>query len=240
MRVRRILPALAVALALVSDAPAPAATLRAVPDPAEIRPEIVWKRIPFGAKRKRQTARYSLRHYGERTWELVDPRVVVIHYTDGTSMQSAWNHFAANAPHLGELPGVCAHFLIDTDGAIYQLVNLHVRCRHAIGMNWTAIGIEHVGTSAGEILDDRAMMRSSLRLTVWLMARFGISFGNVIGHAEILRSPYHRERYEDWRCLTHADWNRREMRIYRRRLKRRAERLGVPIGDGPTWVDPGC
>ena len=57
--------------------------------------------------------------------------------------------------HLGELPGVCAHFVIDTDGTIYQLVNLRVRCRHAIGMNWTAIGIEHVGTSDGQMLSSR-------------------------------------------------------------------------------------
>ncbi|GIV01153.1 MAG: hypothetical protein KatS3mg014_2768 [Actinomycetota bacterium] len=64
--------------------------------------------------------------------------------------------------------------------------------------------------------------------------------GNVTGHAETLRSPYHRERYEDWRCLTHADWNRREMRAYRRRLKRVAERLGVPAGEGPRWVESGC
>lgn len=241
MRRRRALPVLVVAAAvLVADPPALGTTLGTAPDPAEIRPAIVWKKIPFGARRKRQTARYSLRHYGERTWALEGPQVVVEHYTDGTSMESAWNLFAANRPHLGELPGVCAHFLIDTDGTIYQLVNLHVRCRHAIGMNWTAIGIEHVGTSAAQILANRAMMRASLRLTVWLMARFGISWGNVIGHAEILQSPYHHERYEDWRCLTHADWNRAEMRIYRRRLKRVAERLGVPIGDGPSWVRSGC
>ena len=25
-------------------------------------------------------------------------------------------------PRAGELPGVCAHFIVDTDGAIYQLV----------------------------------------------------------------------------------------------------------------------
>jgi hypothetical protein len=84
------------------------------------------------------------------------------------------------------------------------------------------------------------MMRASLRLTVWLMSRYGISWGNVIGHAETLQSPFHMELYEDWRCLTHADFNRSEMRIYRRRLKRVAERLEVPIGAGPHWVDSGC
>jgi beta-N-acetylhexosaminidase len=212
----------------------------AAPEPRDVRPTIEWRKIPFGPRRRAQMAAYSRRHYGERAWALTDPRVVVEHYTAGTSFEAAWSHFAANRPHLGERPGVCAHFLIGTDGTISQLVNLGVRCRHAVGMNWTAIGIEHVGTSARGILRNRAMMRASLRLTVWLMARYGISWGNVIGHAEILQSPFHQERYASWRCLTHADWNRAEMRIYRTRLRRTARRLGVPLGEGPSWVPSGC
>jgi N-acetylmuramoyl-L-alanine amidase len=234
---RRVLVLVLALAVLLPEVPASAGD---PPDPGAIKPEIEWKKIPFGAKRKRQMAAYSMRHYGERTYELTDPKVVVQHYTAGTSFDSAWNHFAANGTHLGEKPGVCAHFLIDTDGAVYQLVNLAIRCRHAIGMNWTAIGIEHVGTNARGILDNRQMMRVSLRLTAWLMLRYGINVGNVIGHAEIMQSRYHRERYEEWRCSTHADWNHREMRIYRRRLKRVAQRLGVPVGAGPEWVDSGC
>jgi N-acetylmuramoyl-L-alanine amidase len=234
---RALVPLLA---ASVLCTPESAAIALEPPRPADVRPDIVAKKIPFGALRKRQTAAYSLRHYGRRTYVLAHPHVVVEHYTDGTSFDSAWNHFASNATHLGEKPGVCAHFVIDTDGTIYQLVNLRIRCRHAIGMNWTAIGIEHVGTSAAQILGDRDMMRASLRLTAWLMLKDGISFGNVIGHAEILQSPYHHERYQAWRCLTHADFNRSEMQTYRRRLKRVAGRLDVPVGAGPQWVDAGC
>ena len=52
--------------------------------------------------------------------------------------------FASNAPVLGELPGVAAHFVIDENGTIYQQVPLDVRCRHAIGLDWCAIGIEFV------------------------------------------------------------------------------------------------
>lgn len=226
--------------ALVLVAPETVAIAVEPPRPADVRPPIVPRRIPFGAPRKRQTAAYSLRHYGRRTYVLAHPQVVVEHYTDGTSFDSAWNHFASNAIHLGERPGVCAHFVIDTDGTIYQLVNLRIRCRHAIGMNWTAVGIEHVGTSAHQILTNRAMMRASLRLTVWLMLKYGISYGNVIGHAETLESPYHRERYDAWRCMTHADFNHNEMRAYRRRLRRAARRLDIPVGAGPHWVDSGC
>jgi beta-N-acetylhexosaminidase len=172
----------------------------------------------------------------------VHPRVIVEHYTATESFQSAFATFVQDVAdsELHELPGTCAHFVIDTDGTIYQLVNLRIRCRHAIGMNWTAIGIEHVGTSAAQILRDRDMMRASLRLTAWLMLKYGISFGDVIGHAEILQSPYHHERYEAWRCMTHADFNRSEMQTYRRRLKRVAGRLDVPVGAGPRWVDSGC
>jgi hypothetical protein len=83
-------------------------------------------------------------------------------------------------------------------------------------------------------------MRSSLRLTAWLMARYGISIGNVIGHAESLRSRYHRERYRSWRCLTHADWLHRDMKVYRRRLRRIAVREAVPVGSGPDWVRSRC
>ena len=226
--------------ALVLVAPESAAIAIGAPDPGDVKPQIVWKKIPFGAARKRQMARYSKRHYGERTDELTDPQVVVEHYTDGTSFDSAWNHFAANGTHLGEKPGVCAHFLIDTDGTIYQLVNLRIRCRHAIGMNWTAIGIEHVGTSADAILDDREMMRASLRLTVWLMARFGIAWGNVIGHAETLQSSYHHELYPAWRCWTHADFPHWAMHEYRSRVRDLATLRGIAAGRGPVWVDNGC
>ena len=203
-------------------------------------PPTVLRRIPFGRRRKAEMARYSLRHYGTKTWRLTDPKVIVEHYTDSSTFSSAWNTFASNAPHLGELPGTCAHFIIDTDGTIYQLVGLGVRCRHTVGLNDRAIGIEHVGTSDAQVLHDRAQMRASLRLTLWLMVRYGIELRNVIGHAEALMSPYHHELVPSWRCLVHADWQHPDMQTYRRRLKRRAVRFGVPIGPRPQWVTPNC
>ena len=122
--------------------------------------------------------------------------MIVEHYTATTSFSSAWNTFAADTPdaELGELPGTCAHFVIDRDGTIYQLVPLSTICRHTVGLNWTAIGIEHVGTSDASILANPRQLRASLRLTLWLMSRYRISLPNVIGHAESLTSRYHRER----------------------------------------------
>ena len=128
-----------------------------------------------------------------------------------------------------------------SDGTIYQLVGLGIRCRHTVGLNWTAFGIEHVGTSDAEILHDHRQMRASLRLTLWLMAHYGIELRNVIGHNESLMSPYHHELYKSWRCQTHSDWTHADMRVYRHKLMQLAKSRGVPVGPWPpTWVHPNC
>ena len=89
------------------------------------KPRIVWKPIVFGAKRKAETAAYAKRHYGTAQWRLVHPHVIVEHYT-ASSFGSAYATFASDSPdsELHELPGTCAHFIVDTDGTVYQLVNL--------------------------------------------------------------------------------------------------------------------
>jgi N-acetylmuramoyl-L-alanine amidase len=196
------------------------------------KPAIVWKPIPFGPARRAETAQYAKRHYGVDTWRLVHPRVIVEHYTASESFSSTWNGFAADVPdlELHERPGVCAHFVIDKDGTIYQLVSLDVMCRHTVGLNYTAIGIEHVGRSDAEILDNARQISASLRLTAWLMQRYGIALGNVIGHNESVMSPYHKELDPAWRCQTHGDWSHADMRIYRAKLRSVALRDRVPLG----------
>jgi beta-N-acetylhexosaminidase len=206
------------------------------------KPAIVSKPIPFGAKRRAETAQYASRHYGLHTLRLVHPRVIVEHYTAGTSFSSAWNTFASDTPdpELSELPGTCAHFIVDRDGTIYQLVPLTTMCRHTVGLNWTAIGIEHVGTSDAQILGNPRQLRASLRLTLWLMHRYGISLPNVIGHSESLTSPYHRERYAPWRCQTHADWTHVDMNAYRAKLAALARTERVKVSRVGTTVASHC
>jgi N-acetylmuramoyl-L-alanine amidase len=209
---------------------------------AAIQPAIVQRPIPFGARRRAETAAYAQRHYGLRTWRLEQPHVIVEHVTAGTSFQSAWATFAADVPdsELHELPATCVHFVVDTDGTIYQLVPLDTMCRHTVGLNWTAIGIEDVGLSDAQVLANPRQLDASLRLTAWLMGRYRIPLGDVIGHNESLTSPYHRERYAAWRCQTHADWNRADMNVYRRRLAALARREDVPLGLPVRRVVPRC
>jgi beta-N-acetylhexosaminidase len=207
-----------------------------------LQPAIVQKPIPFPPPRRAETAAYARRHYGLETWRLRSPRVIVEHLTAGTSFASAFNTFAPDRAdaELHELPGICAHFVIDRDGTIYQLVPLGTMCRHTVGLNYTAIGIEHVATTDAAVLANARQLDASLRLTAWLMQRYRISLGNVIGHNESLTSPYHRERYAPWRCQTHGDWQRADMDVYRARLAAVARRDRVPLGPPARRVTPRC
>lgn len=180
---------------------------------ARIRPRIQRRPIPFGVTRRAEMRAYSKRHYGVATAALDDPRVIVMHYTVAPTFQATYDIFARDVrdPGLGELPGTCTHFVIDRDGTIRQLVPLALRCRHTVGLNWTAIGIEHVGNADADVVDRPAVRRASLRLVRWLRCRYGIRRRDVIGHAESLTSPYHRERVARFRKQTHADMQRPAM-----------------------------
>jgi hypothetical protein len=186
------------------------------------RPAIALWPIPFGPKRKREMAEYSEKHYGERTWRLRHPQVIVEHMAQASSARAVYDTFAPDVPdvELHELPNVCSHFVVGSSGRIFRLVNLRTRCRHTVGLNWTAIGIEHVGFGDGDALGNRRELGASLRLTQWLRCKFHIPVHDVIGHAESLSSPYHRELVPSLRRQTHGDWRHSSMQVYRRKLRR--------------------
>jgi beta-N-acetylhexosaminidase len=188
---------------------------------AALRPRIVRKPIALTAKRRQETAAYADRHYGIRSATIDGPHVIVEHYTVTPDFPSTYAVFAPDTPdvELHELPGLCSQFVVDRDGTIYQLTPVRFMCRHTVGLNYTAIGIEHVGSSDREVLTDAAQMRASLKLTRWLRCRSQIGVGNVIGHSESLGSRYHRELVAALRTQTHDDWTRADMRTYRQRLR---------------------
>lgn len=125
------------------------------------RPRVEQWRIPFPAARRRDTAKYTRRHYGKAEVDL-DPQVIVEHYTVTETAQEAYDIFARNEPdvELHDLPGLCTHFLVDRDGMTYQLVSLKLICRHTVGLNDVAIGIEHVGGSDWDVLEDRPQLEA--------------------------------------------------------------------------------
>jgi beta-N-acetylhexosaminidase len=184
-------------------------------------PAIHQWRIPFPQQRKNEMRAYARRHYGLNSYTLSNPKVIVEHVAVASSAAATRNVFVPDRadPELHELPGVCSHFVVDRDGTIYQLVSLKIMCRHTVGLNYTAIGIEHAGFKDGDVLGNRRQLNASLRLTAWLKCRYGIRLSNVIGHNESLSSPYHRERVPRLRNQTHADMQHASMQVYRRKLR---------------------
>ena len=192
------------------------------------RPRIVQKPITFGAERRKQMEAYSKRHYGDSS-AVLDPKVIVLHYTAGGSWDSAWNLFQSNTPNVDELPGTVTHFIIDKDGTIYQLIPLDLRGRHTIGLNNVALGIEFVEEGAGgstaavhNIFSRKKQINAGLALVRWLQYRFDIPTKDVIGHGTADKSRY----FEDLQGWTndHADWGPADVRLFQKRLKEAAKK----------------
>src|ERR1039458_8695187 len=101
-------------------------------------------------------AAYSEANYGINSYTLTNPNLIIEHYTESTDYQSVWNTFANDVPDVQfhMLPQDCAHFVIDTDRTIHQLVPLNIMCRQVVGLNYTSIGIEMVGMSDQDILNN--------------------------------------------------------------------------------------
>jgi N-acetylmuramoyl-L-alanine amidase len=197
------------------------AVARSAGSAAAAGPAVRQWRIPFGPERKRDMRRYARRHYGIEDHRLVRPRAIVLHLSVTDTASQVFNTFAPNHPdpELGELPNVCAHYVVAQNGTIFQLVSRRLMCRHTVGLNHTSFGIEHVGRGEAGVFARRRQLQASLALVRWLQDRYGIRTRDVIGHNESLRSPYHRERVERLRDQTHGDFPRRFARRYRARLE---------------------
>lgn len=232
-------------VAAASPTPSPRPTETGAPEAvAPPRPPIVDKPIAFGAERRKQMAEYSLKRYGDSSLVLV-PKVIVLHYTAGGSWESAWSLFDSNAPNASgipnDLPGTSAHFIIDKDGTIYQLLPLDLRGRHTIGLNDVAIGIEFVeegsgGSSAAvrNILRRKPQIDAGLELVRWLQYRFGIPTKDVIGHGTANESRYFTD-LEGFRN-DHSDWGAADVRLFQERLRELDAVNSAPL---PAKQSPG-
>jgi hypothetical protein len=94
-------------------------------------------------------------------------------------------------------------------------VPLNIMCRQVVGLDYTAIGIENVGMSDQDVIDDTAQYHAALELTRWLRCRYDLPVRGVIGHNESLSSPYYIEHVASWRGQTHQDFNHHDMNIVR-------------------------
>ncbi len=178
-------------------APATAPAPPSAPLPAKFR--ALRRPITFNEERRALTRDYMDRHYGIPSQDgRIDPRIVVVHWTAIPSLESSFRYFDPVAIEKGRREllqqgrlNVSTHFLVDRDGTIYQLLDVHTMARHVIGLNHVAIGIDNVGGSdlggdpssamtAAQVDADEHIIRHLL-----LDERVPIEY--VIGHMEAFR-----------------------------------------------------
>lgn len=153
--------------------------------------EIIQKPINFSQKRIDMTKVYLNQHYGLTPKTIkMQPKIIVLHYTALDDFNKSFERF--NSPYLpsdrpdiasqGRL-NVSAHFLIDRNGTIYQLMPDNFIARHVIGLNYTAIGIENVGGEGGIYNLTPEQERANIALIKHLQNKYP-SLRYLIGHSE--------------------------------------------------------
>ncbi len=229
-RVLLALIAIAVTVGAGAGSGAGAAQPPAATNSTVTKPVIHKMLIPYPKKRKREMAAYSKHHYGQYTWRLTNPQLIVEHYAAAGSISAIYNTFKPDVPDVEfhQLPGVCSHFAVSATGQIYKFVPISIRCRHVVGLNYTAVGIEHVGFSDQDILNRPAQLNASLQLTQWLRCHLGLPVSQVIGHNESLSSQFYKELDPRFRGQTHQDWNRADMQHLPIRPEQARQLLSAP------------
>jgi beta-N-acetylhexosaminidase len=152
---------------------------------------IIQKPIVFDEERFRLTHEYIKTHYKIDPKDiLIVPKTIVIHHTGMNSLEKSFQkmykstlssdrQYIAKSSNLN----VSAHFMVDQDGTIYQLMQDNYMARHIIGLNYSSIGIENIG---GENLKDnltKEQLQANVKLIQHLKKKYP-SIVYVIGHYE--------------------------------------------------------
>src|SRR5215813_13235359 len=173
-RVADLSPGLAAALGLDTDdvVRITISVRRAIP----VKPALATKRLGHGSSNPH--AKPAIKqfiqspNYSSRNGAVIDK--IVLHCTEG-SLASAVTEF--------QTPGgrqVSAHYVIDRNGDIYQMVSDSDRANHCMGANQNSIGIEHVGSETDSLTAPQAA--ASVALISWLVDQYHIPRTNIFGH----------------------------------------------------------
>lgn len=148
---------------------------------------IFEKPIPWNEEREKLSLQYLKDRHGiDQEKAIIDPKIVVVHWTAVNSIESTFDVF--DSPTLGgraELTNasnlnVSSQFLIDRDGTIFRLLPETTFARHTIGLNYTAIGIENIGGTNDPLTKEQ--LKANEMLIRHLKKKYEIEY--VIGHYE--------------------------------------------------------
>jgi len=135
-----------------------------------------------------------------------DIDAIVLHHTGTNNGKGDLNHMRNPAAK------VSAHYMIDNDGKIYQLVDDQKRAWHAgpsqlhgkpTDVNGRSIGIEIVNDGSGKTPFTDAQYKALTQLTGYLKQEYKVPMENIVGHADV---AVPKGRKND--PAPNFDWNR--------------------------------
>lgn len=131
---------------------------------------------------------YNLRHYRINTSKLRKPRVIIVHATFVATLAESLAYFRPNLLNKmrmeisnGGSVNIGTHFIVDRRGRIYTVIPLEYCARHAVGLNYTAIGIENVALKNKDLT--KAQLNSNNLLIAYLKSLYP-DLPYLIGHHE--------------------------------------------------------
>ncbi len=131
---------------------------------------------------------YNRHHYGMDTVELKDPKIIIVHATYTRTFEEILYYFQNDylnqkRPDLnrGGKINTATHYIVDRNGKIYSFIPENYISRHAVGLNYTSLGIENVAASNKYLT--KAQLKSNVILIRYLLKKYpSVKF--VIGHHE--------------------------------------------------------
>jgi N-acetylmuramoyl-L-alanine amidase len=118
----------------------------------------------------------------------MDIDTIVLHHT-------ASNNGAGDLAHMRNPKAeVSAHYMLDRDGKIYQLVNDQKRAWHAgkselhgvpTDVNGRSIGIEIVNDGSGKTAFTEAQYKALTQLVGYLKQEYKVPMNNIVGHKDV-------------------------------------------------------
>ena len=158
---------------------------------------IIKKDIIFDDLRTSLTKQYIKERYNFEAESItIDPRIIVVHWTATKTSEQAFNTFKSpslqgsrNDISYASNLNVSAHFLVDRNGQVFQLMKDNIMARHVIGLNYSSIGIENVGGIEGYPLTNEQLI-SNIKLVKYLKSKYP-KIDYLIGHFEYTNFENH-------------------------------------------------
>tara|TARA_X000000368_G_scaffold99455_3_gene76606 strand:+ start:8563 stop:9195 length:633 start_codon:yes stop_codon:yes gene_type:complete len=158
---------------------------------------IIKKDIIFDDLRTSLTKQYIKERYNFEAESItIDPRIIVVHWTATKTSEQAFNTFKSpslqgsrNDISYASNLNVSAHFLVDRNGQVFQLMKDNIMARHVIGLNYSSIGIENVGGIEGYPLTNEQLI-SNVKLVKYLKSKYP-KIDYLIGHFEYTNFENH-------------------------------------------------